>query len=134
MTSSKKYWKSHELFPNKQSFNFLLQFILILIVFALIEWIYYTYKGKHWIEIIVLWGFVLDFFLYLIVFKFINVDNIKNEIYAPRPSPEYSLGKRNPLYPIRTAFCFNNTVSYEYSYSSWLLVHQFHSLYKMSLK
>jgi hypothetical protein len=27
----------------------------------------------------------------------------KPVIYAPRPSPEYSCGKRNPLFPIRAA-------------------------------
>ena len=35
---------------------------------------------------------------------------------APRPSPEYSRGIRNPLYSIRVAsFCFNGTVSNLYN-------------------
>jgi hypothetical protein len=37
---------------------------------------------------------------------------------APRPSPEYECGKRNPLYPIRAnSFCFNNNVSNLYNNS-----------------
>jgi hypothetical protein len=36
-------------------------------------------------------------------FTWVVMRKKKPVIYAPRPSPEYSCGKRNPLYPIRAA-------------------------------